>query len=68
MMANATLKEACVNPFTTNKWMTHNKVHHVEKMPKGSNMYNTNPICKVYFSKLCLLHNKKAQIFHILVM
>jgi len=33
-MANATFKKACVNPFATNKWMTHNRVHHVEKCLK----------------------------------
>jgi hypothetical protein len=52
-MENATFKEACVNPFPTNKWMTHKGVHHVGKMLKGSNMYNTNLMYKVYFSKLC---------------
>jgi hypothetical protein len=63
-MANAILKETCVNLFATNKWMTHNKVHHVEKMSKGSNMYNTNPICKAYFSKLCYgLELKNGHVF-----
>ncbi len=36
-MENATFKEACVNPFATNKWITCKGVHHVRKMLKGSN-------------------------------
>lgn len=63
-MANATLKKACVNPFATNKWMTHKGVHHVGKMPKGSNTYNINPIYKVYCSKLCHgLEQKYGHVF-----